>query len=71
MSCAIGPLNNGFRLSIKAVDSEAHLSTGYSPFLNFEVEDMNAAVANCVQLGGQLDGPIQYPSHGKVSNKNY
>ena len=28
---------------------------------------MDATSAKCVQLGGQLDGPIQYPAHGKVA----
>uniref|UniRef100_A0A6U6K0L1 VOC domain-containing protein n=1 Tax=Odontella aurita TaxID=265563 RepID=A0A6U6K0L1_9STRA len=56
-----------FRLSIKAVESEAHLSVGYGPFLSFDVDDMDGAVARCVQLGGKLDGPIQYPAHGKVA----
>lgn len=56
-----------FRLSIKAVESEAQLSVGYSPFLSFDVDDMDGAVARCAQLGGKLDGPIQYPAHGKVA----
>jgi predicted enzyme related to lactoylglutathione lyase len=35
--------------------------------LNFEVDDMDTTVAKCVQMGGNLDGPIQYPAHGKVA----
>jgi hypothetical protein len=40
---------------------------GYSPLLNFQVDNtMDATSAKCVQVGGQLDGSIQYPAHGKV-----
>lgn len=56
-----------FRLGIKGVDSEAHLSVGYSPFLSFDVDDMDQTVARCAQMGAHLDGPIQYPAHGKVA----
>lgn len=56
-----------FRLSIKSVESEAQLSVGYSPFLSFDVDDMDGTIARCAQMGGNLDGPIQYPAHGKVA----
>ncbi len=56
-----------FRLSIQAVYSEAQLGIGYSPFLSFDVDDMDSTVARCVQMGAHLDGPIQYPAHGKVA----
>lgn len=56
-----------FHLSIQAVDSEAQLGVGYSPFLSFDVNDMDSTIARCVQMGGHLDGPIQYPAHGKVA----
>lgn len=57
-----------FQLSIQAVESnEASLSVGYSPLLNFDVDDMDTVVARCVQMGAHLDGPIQYPAHGKVA----
>ena len=59
------PIN--FHLSIQACESEAQLGVGYSPFLNFDVVDMDIAVARCVQMGANLDGPIQYPAHGKVA----
>jgi predicted enzyme related to lactoylglutathione lyase len=57
----------GVAISLQAVTSEAQLSKGYSPLLNFEVQDMDTTIAKCVQLGGHLDGPIQYPAHGKVA----
>jgi len=61
------PAITNFRLSIKAVESEAQLSHGYTPFLSFDVEDMDSVVARCAQMGAKLDGPIQYPAHGKVA----
>lgn len=54
-------------LTLKAVMSESKLSTGYSPLLTFEVTDMDRIVATCCQLGGHLDGPIQYPAYGKIA----
>ncbi len=56
-----------FRLSIQSVESEAQLSTGYGPFLSFDVDDMDGTVARCAQMGAHLDGPIQYPAHGKIA----
>jgi predicted enzyme related to lactoylglutathione lyase len=55
-------------LTLKAVDSnEAQNSIGYSPWLHFEVADLDPVIAKCVQAGAHLDGPIQYPAHGKVA----
>ena len=54
-------------ISLRAVTSEAQVTTGYSPILQFQVSDMDAVIARCVQLGGNLDGPIQYPAHGKIA----
>jgi catechol 2,3-dioxygenase-like lactoylglutathione lyase family enzyme len=59
------PIN--FHLSIQAVESESQLSVGYSPFLSFDVDDMDMTVLRCIQMGANLDGPIQYPAHGKVA----
>lgn len=56
-----------FRLSIKAVGSEAQLSHGYSPILSFDVDDLDSVIARCAQMGAHLDGPIQYPAHGKLA----
>mmetsp|Transcript_26864 Transcript_26864/g.31722 ORF Transcript_26864/g.31722 Transcript_26864/m.31722 type:complete len:170 (+) Transcript_26864:227-736(+) len=64
---AATPAITNFRLSIKAVESEAQLSHGYTPFLSFDVDDMDSVVARCAQMGAKLDGPIQYPAHGKVA----
>ena len=56
-----------FRLSIKAVENEAQLCHGYSPVLTFDVDDMDSTIAKCAQMGAHLDGPIQYPAHGKIA----
>ena len=58
---------SGFRINLKAVESEAQLSAGYNQILQFEVYDLDSTIARCVKLGAQLDGPIVYPAHGKVS----
>ena len=78
LTCPVGPSSSNtnidtapsqinFHLSIQSSDSEAQLSAGYSPFLNFDVDDMDMIVARCVQMGANLDGPIQYPAMGKVA----
>lgn len=56
-------------LQAAATGNEASVSTGYSPLLVFEVapDTLDAAVANCLQAGAHLDGPLQYPAHGKVA----
>jgi len=56
-----------FRISIKSVEDEACLSHGYTPFLSFDVDDMDSTIVRCLQMGGRLDGSIQYPAHGKVA----
>jgi catechol 2,3-dioxygenase-like lactoylglutathione lyase family enzyme len=57
----------GTPLALHVSDGESTLSTGYSPILQFAIKDMDAKVAQCLQLGAHLDGPIQYPAHGKVA----
>jgi predicted enzyme related to lactoylglutathione lyase len=54
-------------LQAAATSNEAALSTGYSPWLTFTVHNMDDRIAACVQSGAHLDGPIQYPAHGKVA----
>ena len=59
--------NQSLAISLQGVTSESQLSTGYSPLLTFEVNDMDSIIAKCCQLGGQMDGPIQFKAHGKVA----
>ncbi|RLN97876.1 hypothetical protein BBJ28_00001514 [Nothophytophthora sp. Chile5] len=41
--------------------------SGYSPFLNFDIQDLSEAVPRLLMLGAIMDGPIKYPAHGKVA----
>ena len=45
---------------------EAYCTTGYSPVLAFDVEDLQATLVRCLQQGATMDGSIQHSSHGKV-----
>jgi hypothetical protein len=48
--------------------SEAYTTCGYTPFLAFEVADLQGCVQRLLQMGATLDGPIKYPDRGKVTN---
>ncbi|EKX42364.1 hypothetical protein GUITHDRAFT_164159 [Guillardia theta CCMP2712] len=54
-------------IMLKSVQSIAESTKGYSPFLNFEVDDIDGAISRLIYHGGSLDGPIKYPAHGKVA----
>ncbi|KAK9829768.1 hypothetical protein WJX72_007778 [[Myrmecia] bisecta] len=56
-------------LALKAVEGEAYCTPGYSPFLTFTVEDLQGTVTRLLGMGAVLDGPIQYPSRGKMWHK--
>jgi hypothetical protein len=45
---------------------EAAVTTGYTPFVNFSVSDLDSTMMRLVLLGASLDGPVKYPVHGKV-----
>ena len=64
---SLGIMNDGWTLSLQAVTTEPQVSTGYSPLLQFEITDMAMTITKCIQMGAHLDGPIQYPAHGKVA----
>jgi hypothetical protein len=49
--------------------SEAACSSGYTPFLNFDVQDMSETIPRLLMLGAMMDGPIKYPTHGKVKEE--
>ncbi|ETV79540.1 hypothetical protein H257_06807 [Aphanomyces astaci] len=57
----------GVTLSIKQAHGEAACSAGYSPFLNFDVQDMMETIPRLISLGAAMDGPIKYPAFGKVA----
>ena len=46
---------------------EAYCTTGYTPFLSFQVADLQQTVSNMLHLGATLDGAIKYPASGKVA----
>ena len=47
---------------------EAYTNCGYSPFLSFEVIDLQSRVQSLLELGAVLDGPIKYAEQGKVTH---
>lgn len=47
-------------LAIKHAEGAAQQTTGHSPFLAFEVGDLQAVVQRCLLAGGRLDGPIRH-----------
>lgn len=51
-----------------AVHREAYCSTGYSPVLAFNVEDLQATLMRCLERGASMDGAIQHSPHGKASD---
>jgi catechol 2,3-dioxygenase-like lactoylglutathione lyase family enzyme len=61
------PLQQQHSICLQVVTAESQVTTGYSPILQFHVDDMDSCIGRCVQLGGHLDGPIQYPAHGKMA----
>ena len=54
-------------LIVMQTENAASLSAGYTPILNFDVEDMDTCIANAMNMGASLDGPIRYPTYGKVA----
>ena len=49
---------NKVKLVLKQVDQEAYTKVGYSPILNYEVEDLDSVLESCKQHGAELDGDI-------------
>ncbi len=45
---------------------EAYTTTGYTPFLSFEVADLQDSLQKLLQHGAVMDGPIKYADQGKV-----
>ncbi|EFC50700.1 predicted protein [Naegleria gruberi] len=55
------------KVCLNKVEGEASSTTGYSPFLCFDVNEMDKTIYKLLEMGAILDGPIKYPSHGKVA----
>ncbi|EGD80889.1 hypothetical protein PTSG_01474 [Salpingoeca rosetta] len=47
--------------------AEAPLSTGYSPFLNFQVTDFDDVIGKLIQQGAHMDGAIKFPPTGRIA----
>jgi hypothetical protein len=58
---------NARTLLLQRVEKEAECSTGYSPILQFDVQDMDLVIQNLLMQGGRLDGPIKYPVEGRIA----
>ncbi|PSC72118.1 tobamovirus multiplication 1-like [Micractinium conductrix] len=54
-------------LALKAAYGEAYCSTGYSPVLAFNVQDLQATLVRCLEQGASMDGAVQHSPHGKVA----
>jgi hypothetical protein len=48
---------------------EAYCSTGYSPVLAFDVDDLQSTLVRCLEQGATMDGSIQHSPHGKASSR--
>ena len=60
-------LHGRLRISVNKVDGEAAVSAGYTPFLCFHVQDLDKTVYRLIDMSAILDGPVKYPSHGKIA----
>ncbi|KAG2382095.1 hypothetical protein C9374_005887 [Naegleria lovaniensis] len=56
------------KVCLNKVEGEAACTTGYSPFLCFDVTQMDKTIYKLIEMGAVLDGPIKYPAHGKVAS---
>eukprot|EP00951_Prasinocladus_malaysianus_P005261 scaffold37377_cov46-Prasinocladus_malaysianus.AAC.1 len=50
---------------VLSMDREAFCTAGYSPFLQFTVQDMDTTLPKLLSMGATMDGPIKYPIEGK------
>ncbi|XP_073392944.1 uncharacterized protein [Physcomitrium patens] len=55
------------KIALMESPSNVELTKGYSPFLSFNVKDMDSTVLRLLSMGAELDGPIKYPPQGKVA----
>ena len=52
---------------VMQAQNAASLSGGYSPLMNFDIDDMDRTVMNAIDKGAILDGPIKYTTYGKIA----
>lgn len=58
---------NSTSLLLTCYFSDHDMQKGHSSLLSFTVNDINSTVTKLMALGAELDGPIKYEIHGKVS----
>ncbi|KNC75924.1 hypothetical protein SARC_11560, partial [Sphaeroforma arctica JP610] len=58
----------GSTITIKEVQGESFVGSGYSPFINVTVPDVNEVVTAAMMGGAQMDGPIKHQLYGKVAS---
>ena len=54
-------------LAIKEITREPDLCKGYSPFLCFDVDDVDSLVPNLIMKGATLDGGVKHEPEGKFA----
>ena len=52
--------------SAPALHREAYVTAGYTPFLSFEVKELQESVQTLLSLGATLDGAIKHMNEGQV-----
>eukprot|EP01080_Neovahlkampfia_damariscottae_P006641 gene6641-10806_t len=60
--------SGNYTIHLNRVESEASTTSGYTPFLCFDVENLDKVIHKLIELGGAMDGPIKYPAHGKIAS---
>ncbi len=55
-------------IGLQYVEREAECSTGYSPFLQFDVDNMDIVIQRLLMNHGRLDGSIKFPVEGRVAS---
>eukprot|EP00045_Choanoeca_perplexa_P003480 m.31391 g.31391 ORF g.31391 m.31391 type:complete len:123 (-) comp12068_c0_seq1:1025-1393(-) len=60
---------NGADVIIQSVEmgSEAPLSIGYSPFLNFHVQEFDETMYRLIEHGARMDGAVKYNPSSKTA----
>lgn len=46
---------------------EAQNTTGYSPFMAFQVTELQETLQRIIPMGAEMDGPIRFVAAGKVA----
>ena len=54
-----------------ALHREAYVTAGYTPFLSFEVEELQDSVQTLLSMGATLDGAIKHMTEGQVGMRSY